>query len=289
MAATMYSFYADARTIVQALNPLFGVEQSQGSYDVGGILAEAMRTDQNVPAQPEQDPENKTAHQIIAKEALRFVESFDNLWSEKLGFLALALAGLEGAFGIVLLWGFGAEQPVALRPGTLLKARPLLTACFLIMNLALAVLAAYRGYELSPSRMNWLMPTMVSAAIALVMPWILTFTLHYAIECAADCLGVVKSVALIATLSLAMFCTAGLWVLLSVFVIGVVAIAFVGFFAFCVASWAFLMLAELLGESMRKFRATLPDLHLPVLVRAIPASLALLFVVGGSLHTSFEG
>ncbi len=285
VAATIYSLYADARTIVQALNPLFGVQESQARYGVGGILAEIMPAGHDVASQPEQGPTGKTALQIVAKGALHFVESFENLSGEKLGFLALALAGLEGAFGIVLLWGFGADESVVVRPVALLKARPLLTACFLTLNLALGVLAAYRGYELSPSGMNWLMPTMVSAAIALVMPWILTFTLHYAIECAADCLGVTKSVALIATLYLGIFCTAALWALLSLFVVGLVAAVFVGFFVFCVVSWAFLMFSELLGEALRKLRrGAWPDLRLPLPVRAVPASLALLFVVGGGYY-----
>jgi hypothetical protein len=285
LAATIYAFYAEARTIVQALNPLFGVEESDGSYRAGSVLEGIMPGYQNVPLQPEQEPKSKTALQILEKEAVHFFKSFETLSDEKLGFLALALAGLEGAFGILLLWRMGADQPVVLRPIALLKGRPLLTACFLIMNLALGVLAAYRGYELSPIGMNWIMPTVVSAAIALVMPWILTFTLHYSIESAADCLGVTKSVALIATLYLGIFCTAALWTLLSLFVVGTVAVVFFLFFVFCVASWAFLLFAELLGEAIRKLQsAAWPDLRIPVSVRAIPASLALLFLMGASYY-----
>ena len=44
-------------------------------------------------------------------------QSFEKLWAEPFGFLAIGLAGLQGVFGIVLLWGMGTERsPAPLSP-----------------------------------------------------------------------------------------------------------------------------------------------------------------------------
>lgn len=283
LIASIYAFYAEARTVVQALNPLFGVEEVQANYGIGSVLGETATGENNVSQPSTESAKSETFLHIFKKDVLRFVDSFEALWSEKMGFLAIALAGLEGAFGIVLLWRMGAEQPVVLRPLALLKARPIVTTCFLTLNTALGVLAAYRGYELSPSGMNWVMPTIVSAAIAMVMPWILTFTLHYCLECAADCLGVTSSLALLTALYVGISCAVALWGLLSLVIVGCLAGAFVGFFLLCVAFWAVLLFAELLGDAIRKLQRTpWPNLRLPVPVRAASASFVLLFVLCGS-------
>src|SRR5262249_27744657 len=145
-------------------------------------------------------------------------------------FLAIALAGLQGALGMVLLWRIGADEGVLVRPLRLLKERPLLTSCFLLFNLALALLAANRGFELSPNGVNWILPALISGAIALVMPWVLTFMQHYLIECLADCLSMTKTITLLTALvTIGIGAMLG-FTLIAIWLVGTLAAVFAAFF-----------------------------------------------------------
>jgi hypothetical protein len=290
MVASVYAFYAESRTIVQALNPLFGVEETQENTGASAILGELVSQSPEAPVVPQQETNSgrrivRVLVDSIEKEVRLLVQSVETLMEEKLGFLAIALAGLEGAFGVVLLWRMGADQPLVLRPVALLCARPVLTVCFLVMNISLGVLAAYRGYELSPSDMNWIMPTVVSAGIATVMPWILTFTLHYSLECAGDCLGVAGSAVLISLIGAVICAVEAAWVVLLVAIVVCLAGAFACFFLFCVACWAILLFAQVLGGAIRRVRhEAWPDVRLPVPVQAASASFAVLFLLLGGYY-----
>ena len=72
-----------------------------------------------------------------------------------------------------------------LLPGAGLQSlveRPLVTWTFVIVSAALAALAANRGYELSPAGSAWQPPAAVAGLLALMMPWAMAFTLHFAVE-----------------------------------------------------------------------------------------------------------
>ena len=289
LIASVCAFYAEARTIVQALNPLFGVEEAQDNTGAGAIMDELVPVHEEVSVAPQQTNDDKRIARSlldsIEKELTLLVGSVETLMEEKLGFLAIALAGLEGAFGVVLLWRLGTDRPIVLRPLALLCARPVVTICFVIMNITLGVLAAYRGYELSPSGLNWIMPTVVSAGIATVMPWILTFTLHYSFECAGDCVGVVSSAFLITFVCVGLCSVATLWGLLLLAILVSLAGAFACFFLFCIACCAVLLFAQVLGEAIRRIRREAwPSVQLPVPVQAASASLAVLFLLLGGYY-----
>lgn len=282
-ASLALAFYADASTIVRGLNPLFGIETSQGSNSPdSGIVGNLMkaggrqRVDEST-----LEPKSAAASSSLRQLLTHLARAYEALWSgEKLGFLAIALACLQAAFGIVLLWRMGFDQPLRVRPLALLGERPLVMSCFVILNIALSVLAANRGFELSPDAMNWVMPSVVSGGIALVMPWILAYSLHYAIECSADCLAVTKAVGLIAGLIAMMFAAISVWTLALLLIIAAVGALFVAFFLVYVTACSFLLLAELVNDFVGMLRRP-SRLRRAAVSLAMPALIVLMLLAGG--------
>jgi hypothetical protein len=263
-------------------------ESASANYDTGSVLSDLEPSGQSISRELEAS-QASGIRQIFKNEAFKFIKSFETFQDQTLGFLALALAVLEGAFGVVLLWGLGLEKPLQLRLWHLFRERTVLTSCFLVLSFAMGALAAYRGYELSPSSMNWILPTIVSCAIASVVPWILAFTLHYAIESAAELLGVALSMGLILIVSLGIVGVPLGWIVLSLCVLCSLGAAWLSFFLFCLTSWAFLLTTEVLSEAIRKFqREVWPRMRLPVPMHAVPASVGLLFVTLGT-YLVFRG
>lgn len=275
--AVIFAFYAEAQTIVRGLNPTFGVESTHQAGQPS-LLSSLMNA--APPHVEEKDGPRTDTPNMIWRVGRALTDKFAALWNEEqLGFLAIALASLQGAFGIVLFWQMGVERPLRLRLLPLLQERRLLTVCFLVLNLALAVLAANRGFELSPDRMHWMMPSLVSAAIALVMPWIMTYSQHYALESAVDCLGVAKAIAFITCLIVALSLIVGSWAVILGFGLTIVGAVFVAFFLFCVAASAFLLFADLLGEAVRLF--PIPSFFKLRPLTPVPVTLLFTAVIGG--------
>jgi hypothetical protein len=251
--ATTAAFYAEGMMIWKGLVVLLGGDDGGGNSTTGVLsdllpgaaaIAKAVTTS---------GAHGVSWWAVLSRFPEHLVKLFAKLWEEQFGFLAIGLAGLQGAFGIVLLWGMGTERPLRLRLVALFRERPLLTMLFGMLNIALAILAGNRGSELTLHG-NWQLVTIISVLLALTMSWILALSTHYWFECVAACLGTGKSIALIGALSVGafgLFCVAtgmGLAVLV------VVGAAFLAFVAFIIAAWCFLQFAELMGELVRRLR-----------------------------------
>jgi hypothetical protein len=281
--AMVFALYADASMIVRGLNPIFGIESRRSAGDaagsgfVGSLLGLGGKPAPR-DAALEVPPAAGFARQVFDQ----LKTGFATLWKEEeLGFLAISLACLQAAMGVVLLWQMGLTQPLGLRLRTLWRERPLLTGCFLTLDLALGVLAACRGFQLSPEAMSGAAPAVVSGLLGIVTPLILAFTQHYAVECAADCLGVAKAVGLIAGLTALALAAISGWTVLLLVVLAVVGGGFALFFCFFVGASAFLLLARTMGELARKMpMPRFLEPHLSPQWRALAATAVSLTVVG---------
>lgn len=144
-----------------------------------------------------------------------------------LWFIAIGLVALQAAAGVILLLEMRGIEPLEISPWRLLRQRPLPFCCFLVLNLALALLAALGGAEYSPGSIGWVIPASIAAALALVLPWLATFMVHYVLETASDCLGPVTAVLLaLAGFMLAILLQTG-WTILLVILVGALAASFV--------------------------------------------------------------
>jgi hypothetical protein len=111
-----------------------------------------------------------------------------------LWFIALGLAALQAAGGVILLWDFRGVEPLEITPWGLLRKRPMPFLCFIVLNIALAMLAGLGGAEFSPGSIAWAIPASIAAALALVLPWLATYMLHYLLQSASECLGPVTAI-----------------------------------------------------------------------------------------------
>lgn len=282
--AFISALLAGSRAVVLGLDLIFGVGESQTSDAqddtiLGNIL---MAHGEASAAQAWPVTSSKPAVHPIQDLIRNFGRSFGTVWAEKLGFMAIGLAGLQGACGLVLLWGSSTDEAVRIRPLHLLKERPLLTGCFVVLDFALALLAANRGYELSQGA-NWLTPSLISGLLGIVLPWVMALTLHFAIECAADCLSIAEWAALLAGLGLVMIIALLAWVLISLGVVCIVAIAFGGYFLLLAALWVFVQFAKLWGDFVRTPPAEM------VLVRAALSSLLVVALLAGGGYLMLRG
>jgi hypothetical protein len=253
----VFSLYADSLIMVKGLNALFGIESSlENSHPAGGVatsLLERSGEQRGEGSNPE--PTSATVSNLLRRLLNYVANGFKTLWEgEKLGFLAIALAALQAGFGLVLFWQTGLERPLRVRPLELLRERPVVTSCFLIMNLALCLLAANRGFELSSEAMGWAMPVFVSGGLSLVMPWILTYCLHYAIEGSAQYLGLAAAILLNVCMFVGVLAVITAWALALSLVLVAVSAAFGAFLLFDVLATSLLLFAQLLGDFFRTVR-----------------------------------
>ncbi|MCC6585371.1 MAG: hypothetical protein IT168_01520 [Bryobacterales bacterium] len=270
VGASVAAFYAEARTMVLGLDLLFGAETNPAADSSIGLMAGLLPLTSETTADAVQH----------AGFVSRLSGGFASLWAEKLGFLAISLAGLQGAFGIVLLWRFNGDAAVRLRLFAVLRERPLVTATFLLLDVALSLTAANRGYELSSITTNWVLPTVISATIALAIPFILSFATHYAIEISGICLGLAVTVALILALLSALAATVLSWVCICVVTVAAMSALAAIFSALCAVASGFVHFAALLGELIRHVRLSGSSPDTPAFPRVVDASLVVLILAG---------
>jgi hypothetical protein len=176
------------------------------------------------------------------------------LWTdEPNGQFAVGIAAVQASFGLVLLNGFPLAGLLVLTPAKIYRARPMLSILFMILNLGLAALAAFRGFELSPGD-HWVVPCMVSASIGLGMPWVMAYSLHFGTNYAIECLGVLFSVA--SVVGVAHLGLAAQLILLAALIVllGPLYCAFAAVFLFRLAAGLLLWMAIVLGELAREIR-----------------------------------
>lgn len=99
-----------------------------------------------------------------------------------LGLMALGLSAIQGVMGCLLLWPLDAVQAIAKRPLALLRERPGAVAAFVGLTLALAILAAIRGFETSPAEVPGWVAAATAASIAISMPITMAYGLHHLVE-----------------------------------------------------------------------------------------------------------
>lgn len=107
--------------------------------------------------------------------------------------IAIGLTALQAIGGTLVLWNLTGVEPLEMSPLGLLRQRPTPCLLFLILDLALTVLAAIGGSEYSPDGINLAVPATVAAAITFVLPLFTAYALHYLLEAAGECLGPVTA------------------------------------------------------------------------------------------------
>jgi hypothetical protein len=244
----LFATYSQSVLILAGLNTSLGIESTQSP---GALLASVL-------AEPAPNASGYS-HGNKAGEKAGFVErwvtplgeGFENLWNqEKLGFLAISLAFLEGSFGLVLLWGLGRDRPLRVGLISLFRERPMLTAAFVGMNIALILLAINRGSELSGGS-SPLLSAIISGLIELVMGWILVLTQHYAFECAADSVGLARTLSLTMGMTVTSLLTMSIWSSALLVVLAAIGLSFGAFFLFYILAAGYLRFAKAMGEFVR--------------------------------------
>lgn len=283
VGASVVAFYADARTNLISVGLIFGVESD---VTTGIAVVPFLTGETTTGSQPSSNPVSAAElgsrpSNIILRLADRMIRSFEELWEENLGFFAMGIACLQGAFGLCLLWGMKAWEAVRLRPFALLRQRPLVSACFFGLNFAVTLLAANRGYELSHVGTNWFVPAVISGTLSLALPLIMAFTLHAAIECAADCMAVVELGLLVFGAALLALMTISVWVFVSLMTVASAAIAFGVFCILVSIAWMYLQTASLIGEFVRDIRSGSDNLGMGIPARAISALIGTIILTGG--------
>jgi hypothetical protein len=176
------------------------------------------------------------------------IEPLAGIWHEPLGPMATGLAAVQTVLGLVVFWNLGQEQVVSARFRTLSRERPLPFWSFLLFNLSLALLATYRGYELSPIQLPGYIPAAIAGLIGFTTPVIISYAAHYAIESLTDVIRPAAAGGSIGTLLISGSCmTATAAMGLVGLMLGAGSL-FGGFLLFRVIGGAVLLAASLLGE-----------------------------------------
>jgi hypothetical protein len=234
--------YTEAKSTKVGLSlTLPGTADPNGSGHLHGLL----RSRQNPAPRPEpQVPAGSAA--VVVMDWIREIRRGDEFL-----FMALGLAALETALGAILLSGLEGADALRISLPALFRARPIVTFFFLAMDAALTLLAAIRGFEMSPDTVNWVLPTLAAALLAALMPWLLGYTLHFAVESFANCCGpLLAALVWLALLVGAVLAQVGsivaLIVLLALRAIAVAAFGILSFIAL-----AFLLFAKVVGAFLR--------------------------------------
>ena len=200
-----FALYADAMAILSGLPLIFSSGHSQQVGAIGSLYAadpesagspsKAANESAGVQSRGTEESQGTSRYIFlrIKSVATLVLNPFKKVWEgTDLGFMAIGLAAVQAALGLVFLWEIPTEQSLANRPREFLGQRPIPFSCFLVFDLGLGLLAGYRGFELGTGESIW-MPAALSCVIGLVMPWIEAYMLHLFFECASDWLGPVTA------------------------------------------------------------------------------------------------
>lgn len=255
------AFIGDARCNLAALDLIF---------DADAVEASGIGPVPGVSAAP-------TATGIRASWAIAPVVS---IWQRPLGPVAIGLAAMQGMFGIVLFWGLGKEV-IRTKSRSLIRERFFATLCFVVLNMAIAALAGYRAYELSPVAVPWVVPTLIAACLGWVMPSIQAFAFHYLLDSLSDYLafmgGGTATVGLFASASIVL----AVGVVMMLLSMVALAAAFFGVVLFIAALEILFWLTLVMGQFVRDVFGMLRASHGPGLARRslVHNSLVVLFTI----------
>jgi hypothetical protein len=281
--ASVMVFYADARMIQISLGLVFSAESSNPSPAHGGSFFGNL-----VPFEPSRadsmNPEaTEASHRTFASRLVgiidRTMDSFERLSEEPFGFAALGIAGLQGAFGIVMFFGINAMELVRLHPAQLLRERPLLTTLFLLLTLALAAMAAMRGYQLSPTDLNPWTPAILAGLISLALAPMMALCAHCAVECAGDQFTLVVFAALEGCIGLGLL-TVPSWFVIALAIFLTCATAFLIYIAFAGLIWGYFKITSLYGDLMNSWKASPAGLR-PIAAHALSILLVSVYLMAG--------
>ena len=121
----------------------------------------------------------------IAQVSAFLIRPFDSLWRTELGPMAIGLAALQGALGLVLFWKMGISV-LRVTPLLMARERPLPFAVFLLLDVVIALLAGIRGFAITSN--SW-SGALLSASLGLTMPWAMAYSLHFIVEAPSALLG----------------------------------------------------------------------------------------------------
>ena len=244
------AIYTEAMLIRGGLTQIQPASSGEvGAMSSSGLLA-TIKASTEGSAQPS-EPATTSATTGSSSRISSLIRTTQDLWQrDQFLFMALGLAALQAAFGVIVLRGMG-EEALRVSFVALLRARPLPVFFFLLLDSAMTLLAANRGFESSPDTVNWAMPTIIAAMIAAVMPWILAYVLHYAMESFSNCWGPLQAllIGMLLLIGGAVAQMAGVVVLLVKPVVWVV--AFVCFGLVVILAVCFLLFACAVGEFLR--------------------------------------
>lgn len=289
LIASVMVFYAEARMTQIGLGLIFTTEDSSINAAKSGSIFDSLvspDTDSNKSAKPEApQPQHLTLTHRVPKIVDRTFDSFQKLWDEPLGFMAMGLASLQFAFGIAVLWGTHVSEAARLRSASLFRQRPLLCTLFILLTIALAAMAAMRGYQLSPTGSNAWAPAIIAGSISFALAPIMAFCAHYAIECAGDQFAVLELVTLAISVGLGMLAVVFGWVVIALAIFLILAAAFLGYALPATVIWIYFQSAKLYGDFITDWKSAHSGFR-PFAAQAI--SIVLFFVtllVSGYLLT----
>jgi hypothetical protein len=258
LLASVMMFYAEARMTQISLGIVFSATESIADPAQGGSFFDNLvSSGAGSTANPQPDlaqPQRITAVHRVREMVDRTIDSFEKLWDEPFGFMSMGLASLEGMFGVVILSGISSSQAARLRPADLFRQRPLVCTLFVLFNIALAAMAAMRGYELSPSGSSPWAPAIIAGLVSLALAPMLAFCVHFAAECAGDQFAMLELAVVVTAVAVGIAIVVVAWSIIVLAIFLILATVFLVYALPAAVLWVYFQCTKLLGDLMSTWK-----------------------------------